>query len=244
MAKKLQHIADPVRRFLQVGAGQSVLSHGKKLKHAVIPDAIKLSMMRGEAILRFRVFEYFRQKSFDESFQYHAFNKLFHESNVLIDFVQRSGLLTFTEQYLKQAISEEWDSLHKQCYQYYCLLIDQLNIHSEKQLSNTVTVSLVQHYLPSFFPKAHQVEFDLAACKKDITRLLNRHFNVACRLKESFKAESDHVDFSVYAHATGYHPALLSQLEGKRLKPTRNKCYKVILRGLEDGDFPADLELK
>lgn len=148
---------------------------------------------------------------------------------------QQSGLLSYTESYIKQQLATNSKEHHQFCYQLYCLLIDQLSQQKQEALLQNATEGLLQHYLPTLYPKAPvEKATDTDRLKKEITKLLNQHWQTSVKLKESFTSNDNNVEFSLKAQCTGYHPLTLIQVSGDRLKTTRMNACKQLLGIAED----------
>ncbi len=118
-----------------------------------LPPALQLAILKGEALIRLRVFAYLANRGFDERFILLAYQKIFTDSMVISEFCQQIGLIEVAEDYITQGAGFSADSYQAVCWQLYCILVDRLDSEEKHQLVNNATVGLTHHYLPSFFQK-------------------------------------------------------------------------------------------
>lgn len=247
MAKHLHHITRKVRGYLAQGSSQSLHKSRKTLasgQKAVLPDALKLAILRGEARMRIQTFDFFSSRGFDDAFALHAYRKIYTDSNTIIEFAQKIGLLTATEDYISSGVAQQAQDYRQHCYQLHCLLVDHLHQSGEAGLCQLVTVGLMQHYLPGFFPKQANARPSLEQLKKQLQVELNRHYHTPVTVKESFVTAQDSVDFRLIAHMPGCYPLELIRLEEKRVRSARFTARHQLLALLQAGELTAQPQRK
>ncbi len=236
MAKHSKHFSASLKRYLSAGKGLRRQQHWHK-KSRQLPDALKLSVLRGEAIFRQQCFEYFDSKGFDDNFSYLAYQKIFISSHVITEFVQHIGLQTAIEDYIQAGIAIENHDYNQQCYQLYCLLIDHLAQSDEDKLLNDATLRLVQHYLPSFFPKAESIKPSLAALQKQLKKALNTRWHCQVTIKESFTTGDNTATMRLLAYVNNCYPTELICVTAKRLRSAKFSAYHQLLDNINNGKF-------
>lgn len=257
MAKHLNQITNKIKGYLSKGSSQTLHTNQKTLssskqtsnKKSVLPDALKLAILRGEARMRMQFFEFFSQKGFDDVFALQAYQKVYVDSNAIVEFVQNLGLINTTEGYIRSGVASQTSDYRQLCYELYCLLIDHLYQHGETQLFDDATIGLLQHYVPSLFPKQANRKPSLEQLKKQLKIRLNKHFNTQVTVKESFTTTQNTTtkataNFKLIAHMAGCYPLQLIQIEDKRLRGARFKAYHGLLEQLEAGIFMAKADKK
>ncbi len=239
MAKHSKHFTQSLKSYLSVGSGerqkrkwQTTNNNGQQL-----PDVLKFSILRGETIFRQQFFDYFESKGFDDSFGYLAYQKIVVKNNVITDFVQQIGLQRAIEEYIQSGIATENSDYQQQCYQLYCLFIDHLAKQGENQLLHNATVELVQHYLPSFFPKANKVKPSLETLQKQLRKALNTQWHCQVKIKESFSTTDDSATMRLLAYVEKCHPTELICITDKRLRSAKFKAYYQLLEQINNNDF-------
>lgn len=246
MAKHLNHITNKVKGYLAQGESQSLHKNQKSLtaQQTTLPDALKLAILRGEARMRMQFFEFFSQKGFDDAFAHQAYQKVYVDSSAIIEFVQNVGLVSATEDYIAKGVATQTTDYRQLCYELYCLLVDHLYQFGETELFQQVTIGLLQHYVPSFFPKQANTKPSLEQLKKQLKTRLNKHFHTQVTVKESFTSTADAMSFKLIAHIVGYYPLVLIHIEDKRMRSARFKAYHGLLEDIESGRFATQPERK
>ncbi|MDP8186044.1 hypothetical protein [Phocoenobacter skyensis] len=236
MAKHSKHFTQSLKIYLSAGNGER---HKYKWhnKGQQLPDALKLSILRGEMIFRQQFFDYFESKGFDDNFSYLAYQKIVVSSNVITEFVQQIGLQKATEEYIQSGIATTNSNYHQQCYQLYCLFVDHLANNDETKLLHNATVALVQHYLPSFFPKVDKVKPSLETLQKQLRKALNIRWHCQVKIRESFTTTDSDATMRLIAYVDKCHPAELICTTQKRLRSAKFKAYHQVLEQINNGDF-------
>lgn len=232
MAKHHQHFTRQLAGYLSDGKGKQH-KHKWHHKQQQLPDALKLSVLRGESLFRLRFFRYFESKGFDDNFAYLAYQKMLVESHVITDFVQHIGLQQASEDYIQTGLSHENSDYNAQCYQRYCLLIDRLDQDNAEQLLTDATVGLIQHYFPSFFPKATQVKPSLEVLRKQLRKALNQQWHCQVTIKESFTTSEESATMKLIAHVDQCHPTELICVQAKRVRSARFQAYHQLLEKID-----------
>ncbi len=204
--------------------------------HSTLPDALKLAILRGEACYRQRFCDYFASRGFDDAFAYLAYQKMYLDSQMLVEFVQQIGLCELTEDYIKHGIANQESDYRAQCYQLYCLLIDYLQQQHPDMLEHATT-ALIHHYLPSYFPKSQQVKPSLDSLKKQLNKALNHRWHCQVTVKESFTTSEDCATMRLIAHVDKCYPTELICLQEKRLRSARFKAYHRVLECIDRDEF-------
>ncbi len=243
MAKHSKHFTQSLKSYLSVGSGErqkrkwyNKQSNGHTSEQQ-LPDALKLSILRGEATFRQQFFDYFERKGFDDSFSYLAYQKIVIGSNVITDFVQHIGLQKAIEEYIQSGIATTNSDYRQQCYQLYCLFIDHLAQNNESKLLHNATVELVQHYLPSFFPKADKVKPSLEILQKQLRKALNIRWHCQVKIKESFSTTDSDATMRLLAYVDKCYPTELICVTDKRLRSAKFKAYHQLLEQINHNDF-------
>ncbi len=239
MAKHLSQLTNSIKGYLH-RADNTVLHKQKRSlsnKNANLAPALKLAIIRGESHVNMACFDFFAHKNFTEDFIYHAYEKIYHDSNAIMDFVQHCGLVKDTESYITQGLTNQADSYQHLCQQLYYLLVDHLYQHEEMTLYNHATFGFIRHYFPSFYPKQAEVKPSLKIIKKQLQTLLNKQFHTKVTIKESFVTTDDRVNFRLILWISGYHPFELVEIEAKRLRSARFQAYHRTLERLQLGQL-------
>lgn len=243
MAKHSKQFTHALKRYLSVGKGQRRKQHWHT-KQQQLPDALKCSVLRGEAVFRQQFFAYFEGKGFDDTFSYLAYEKIVNDSHVITEFVQLIGLQDAVESYIQAGVAAENDDYHAQCYQLYCLLIDHLAQMDEEKLLHDASVRLIQHYLPSFLPKADKIKPSLETLQKQCRKALNKQWHCQVTIKESFTTTADSAELKLIAHVDKCHPTELIHIAANRLRSAKFQAYHQLLDALENDEFDKNLIAK
>lgn len=246
MAKHTQHFTTTIKQHLATGKGQRQKQkwHRQHNQQHHLPDILKLSALRGETYYRQRFFDYFYHKGFDDAFTYMAYQKMYVDNHMIVEFVQQIGLHNITEAYIKKGIANENTDYTTQCHQLYSLLIDYLVQLDEKDMLYHATTGLIQHYLPSYFPKANKIKPSLETLKKQLKKALNTQWHCQVTVKESFTTTDKLATMKLIAHVDKCHPTVLIVVEAKRLRSAKFRAYHELLDHLNNGQFTITPQTK
>lgn len=245
MAKHLKQLTSPISAYLKQRFSYAVRRKGQQRGHKLSP-ALEIAFLQGESLLRQRFFNYLEQHHFDDPNNQLQLWQQFHQGGeVFTLFCQSSGLVTaFTSQ-----ISEEYQQQYtaeQLQYTAYCCLLWDLKVNQETSALHNATERLFAHFMASIFP-TEAAKITPEQLKREIRKCLAEQWQLRPEIKESYKVEDDHVEFSLLAHISGYHPKALIKLEGKRLKPTRLNACKELLQQLQQSkniEPPTSREIK
>lgn len=226
MAKHQKHITQALTTYLSSAVQKRRQKYWHKNQQQ-LPKALKLSFLRGETILRQRLFDYFENKGFDDNFSYLVYQKIILDSNVINDFTRQIKLQQAAEEHLKRGTDN-------QAYQLYCILIDHLAQNAEQHLLQQATTDLIHYYLPSFFPKAKNLKPSLQSLKKQLRKELNTLWKCQTTIKESFTTTPQSAEIKIIAHIQSHHPTELICQTAKRLRSARFQAYHKLLQQIQN----------
>lgn len=247
MAKHLNQITNKIKGYLAKGGSQPLQKQQQYLtssKNTNLPDALKLAILRGEARMRMQFFDFFNQKGFDDAFAHQAYQKVYVNSTAIVEFVQNVGLISATEDYIAKGVTTQTNSYNQLCYELYCLLVDHLYQFGETELFAQATVGLLQHYVPSLYPKQANAKPSLEQLKKQLKTQLNKHYHAQVTVKESYTTTEATVSFKLIGHMAGHYPLQLIHIQDKRMRSARFKAYHGLLEALQAGEFNAKADKK
>lgn len=242
VAKHTQHFTQDIRGYLSTGRGERAHRRWAAATTA-LPDALRLSLLRGEMIVRERFLAYCESKHLDDAFAWAAHEKLYR-GYPMVEFVQQTGLLSLSASYVTAGTASMTADHQAQCYQLYCLLVDHLAQHEESALLTLATTGMIQHYLPSFFPKIGTAKPSLAMLQSQLRKLLNRQWHTQVKVKESFTTDDHGATMQLIAHVQGCYPLSLVCVEAKRLRSARFQAYHQLLDALTSGAFTDEPQPK
>lgn len=246
MAKHLSQLTNPIKGYLNQANSAEVSKYTQTLadKNTKLPAALKLAIIRGESHVNLQCFEFFTQKCFTDDFIYQAYQKIYHDSHAVMEFIQSCGLIKDTEHYITQGISNQSTDYAQLCQQLYFLLVDHLQQHHESKLYEHATIGFMRHYFPSFYPKQSQIKLNLDTIKKHIQTVLNKQFHSKVTIKESFTTTENRVNFRLILWVKGYHAFELVEINAKRMRSARFKAYHRVFEQLQSGGMLLNLTKK
>jgi len=241
MARKLSQISTKLSAYLNSHYKSNPVFHGMiqaKQSGVTLPKVMQIAFLRGEALFRERFFKRLEDKSISDLHSQHVSylalveNKAFFQQLIEHADITPSFKLQVTGEYDAGVLS----------YMLYCVLLFDMKNRNEFKLVDELCFGFVDHFLPGLYPKASRND-DILTLKKELVQLIKQRWHVDVSVKESFKT-TDNVDFSLFIHGNGYHPKLLIQQVGKRLKPTRLNVYQTIIQQLKTPHYTLELHQK
>ncbi len=243
MSKHLNHITQPIKGYISKNNNKSLTARLKKHnKDSVLPPALKLAIIRGQAHTHIACFSFFANKNFDDAFVYDAYQKIYHESNAIMDFIQHCGLINHSEDYIVKGLTNTSKDYKDLCEQLFYMLIDHLYEY-EPRLFQLATVGFIQHYFPSFYPKQSKVKPSLEQLKKILQKQLNKKLHSKVIIKESFTTD-DIADFTLKVRVQGYYDYELIRVTAKRIRSARFQAYHQALEKLNNDSLIIELQAK
>jgi len=238
MARKLSQISFKLRAYLSAHYKNNPIFNGEikaQQSEVILPKVMQVAFLRGEALFIERFFKRLEDKNIvDILSQQSSYSALVQDKRFFFQLVQQADITSV----FKIKFSDQYDA-GQLSYTLYCVLLFDMKNRNDHQLIDRVCFGFVDHFLPVLYPTASS-NADALALKKELIRLIKQQWHIKLTIKESFKT-GDSVDFSLYAHAKGYHPKLLIHQMGKRLKPTRLSAYKEIIECLKSPYYTLEL---
>ncbi len=192
-------------------------------------------------MLRLKALDALAAKHFDIDSRLKAYEAIFEQSSIVQEWASAAGLERYAELGIKRQLSSQAKSRNQWYYLLFCCLISELSQNGQGQLVDRCITGLVQHYLPTLFPKEsiQKAKPDPEKLRRALAHRLHIHWKIPVHIKESFHTEGDHVRFALIAHSPQHSPVVIQRYEGKRLKPTRSKAYQLCEKAFEAHIFPA-----
>lgn len=230
MARKLQHIVEPIKQ--QLASSQRLRLPAAK--EGALPPILQVQLQRGEALLVESFYGFLDQiGQVDPALQLKAWDQIIVSGQHLMDLAQRTGL--------NQWFSHPLDPCpEKAAYKSWCLLLFQLAQDRRSPAWKAATETLYRHYFAGLFPSKPVVKpAGIEQLKSQAARLLRKRWGQGVELKESFKEEAEQVVFTLRCKAQDHAWQNLVTLKGPRLKPTRMEAYQQLIAQLESGADPS-----
>lgn len=230
MARKIFWISTKLSRYLNAHYKNNPVFNGviqAKQSGIILPKVMHIAFLRGEGLFRERFFKRLEDKNISDLHSQHAiYTSLVEDKQFFRQLAEHADLITF----FKIKFPDKYD-VGTLSYMLYCVLLFDMENRNELHLIDEISFGFVDHFLPNLYPKT-SVNTDVSSLKQELVRLIKQQWHVDLSVKESFRTD-DEVEFSLYVHAKGYHPKLLINQVGKRLKPTRLNVYKKIIEQLK-----------
>lgn len=233
MARKLDHITRPLKRFLTAGPRALKLPSGDA-RH--LPPALRIAYEQGDALLTLTFFDFLQQSGVDDpAWSLKLREQILRNGRNLLDIAQRIGLMAQFKGRLE-------DTPEKSAYIAWCIMLSYLKNTNEFDLFETATHKMYRHYFLGMFPQKMTTNTaDSDSLRKACLKLLRKHWGPKTELKESFITEENTVQFALKIKHPGYSWLTVNNTTGERLKPTRKLAYSNLLASLEDGKIrPED----
>ncbi len=248
MARKLSQVTSQISQFLAKRFKKGIaVSHPipKYNQLHLLPPVLYIAFLQGESLLRTRFFKTLGHRSItDIESQAHLWLQIVEDHRFIQQICEQSGMIKYFK--LSENQSNIKSEYGKACYVAYCIVLWDAYSYGNQNVVTKMTAGLVVHYMPTLYPKQANVT-DIKLLKKEIARLLALQWHVRPEIKESF-ITTEEVVFSLICKIDRHVPLELSTITGKRLKPTRIKCYKKVISQLENGvlrpPFPRELTIK
>lgn len=190
-----------------------------------------LAFIQGEALLRLGFFTYLKQRAISQPDNLlQLWQQLVEDHQFIQQIAENSSLPDFFN--FKSSLVDK-TKYQEQCYIAYCILLFDAHEAGNNKLTMALTKGLVVHFMPSLFPKQAKAK-DIKTLKHEIIKYLTAHYGVRADIKESFVTSTDLVTFSLLCKLPKKSLIPLLSINGKRLKPTRLKCYQAVLAELTE----------
>lgn len=238
MARHLAKIIQPLKNYLNARfMKQRRLDKSVNMAEITqLPAPLYIAFLRGEALLRQNIFTHLETKKIsDPCDMSYAWQQLIDSSFCISEIVEKSGAVQFFH------LDNSHSSYQQQCYRVYCIILWDVAQHNII-LSQQLTKGLIDHYLPTLYPKQAK-EKTSEQLKKNITLLLYKHWQVKANIKESFITTKTDVEFSLIAKIPNHQSLTLITHSGKRLNITRQQSYKKLLKQLQQQVPPMPASL-
>lgn len=236
-ARRLRFIVDQLQGYVALNIKQprKPLARAAALKS--LPPALKLSFLRGDALLTTRFFSWCEEIGFgltapDQALSLHE--KLIGNRGKIADLVNRIGLFRAIA---TQATLPQMDA--ELAYKIYCGLLDDLHQTEHFRLFELATARFFEFSFRGLFPHRSATEktgTDLSALRQRAESKLRKAFNQPFEFKESFTAENDQVSFHLRIKLKNRWHHLPSH-QGSRLKPTRLAAYEALIQLATSGEL-------
>lgn len=239
--RRLRFIVDQLRGYVALHVAQPRKPLARAASAQTMPPALKLAVLRGEALLTTRFFAWCEEIGFGLEAPDQAlalYDKLIGNRGALVNLVNRIGLFgaVATQIALPQADNEL-------AYKIYCGLLDDLHQTEHFRLFELATAGFFQFGFRGLFPHRPNAEksgTDIAALRLRAQAKLRKFFRQPFELRESFSTANEQVDFHLRIKLKDHWHHLPSH-RGTRLKPTRLMAYEVLIRLASDGGLDRHL---